>query len=901
MTALTAYWSNTAASTLSTACTILTGTGASAVGKDTKIGTATGWAELYSQGNASAWAALGAIGAPSGHGWLWDTTTLEEQELIAGNWTPTFRLTLNGGLTGNVTADLVMRAYVYNATSQTYTLIGTMTLSAQTVTTTSTTFTFVATSLGVASFGLADKLYLDAWSNVTVNANTSTTATMRLNEANSTTQGVNTAQCVTPGYVVQVSRVITATAAISSLRSIPASAAALATLTRASLASAVTLSTLARAITASAAMRATLTRAITATSAISGIVPRSIPATASAQVLTALAVYPSCVADTGGPAGSGAAQIIANTTGGMHTGKDTRTDQATGWGEITALGTAANWAATGAIGAPSGLGWLLDSTFLDGQMLPGGIWSAQIRLQVSGAGTMVIDLYRRVSIRHIDGTFTTLVTMFVGSQSITTAAANYALPATPGIGYSCIPGDRLYIDDFAHITTNSTTGISYLRESTASNNTQGDVNLYCITPGTMPQPARGIITSAAVYSTLARGVPVTLAALFANLRSIPATLAGLATPSRNVVASAAANGTFTRAVPSSGVAIISTARSIPTSAAVVSAQPRSIPATTVAARAPLGMPYVSPVPIGPFLTASGSHIQYNGANVKLYGACIYLLTQGGIGAWRTTDLTLVLDDLFYRAWANGVNMIRICDFWNATDQTQTMDDPQLWANIDYCVTKAAQYGMWAMMDVSNYAKLLTSQGIDPTVSRNWSDFLILLGTHYVGVADRICWYNLSGEPALPANQAGINALASFYNDLCNTLYAADSTHLISPVGLTHMNSTVPGCTDPAWWYQIATLTHGDIFGIKEYSVNDLTYMSNIQSIFTANSINKPISINEFGAEQEQGDAAFPSFSNQLASSIAQNAVVTSLALVTPLAQTLLAGTISVCRGPRMRW
>ena len=44
------------------------------------------------------------------------------------------------------------------------------------------------------------KLYCDWWFNVSANANTTDTATLRFNVSNSATQGNNTAQVVTPGY-----------------------------------------------------------------------------------------------------------------------------------------------------------------------------------------------------------------------------------------------------------------------------------------------------------------------------------------------------------------------------------------------------------------------------------------------------------------------------------------------------------------------------------------------------------------------------------------------------------------------------------------------------------------------------------------------------------------------------
>src|SRR5260221_3893 len=200
--------------------------------------------------------------------------------------------------------------------------------------------------------------------------------------------------------------------------------------------------------------------------------------------------------------------------------------------------------------------------------------------------------------------------------------------------------------------------------------------------------------------------------------------------------------------------------------------------------------------------------------------------------------------------------------------------------------------MFVMMDVSAYKNVLTANGQDYTIAANWYDWLTFVGMHYKGTASAICWYNILGGPSVPADQPGCNALGTFYNTLCNTLHTADNgTHLIEAAGLTHMNQAVAGLTDPAWWYQIYTATNNNICGYKTYSVNDLTYLSTVRSIMNANSINKPLANNEFGAEQEQGDQFFPSFVNTLAVGITAGATVTTLSLNTAIAQTVVAGTI----------
>ncbi len=213
--ALTVYETNNAATTLTTAALMVANaTGALETGQNTALGTATGYGEFVWRSTASAWAAAGAIGSPDGKGALYDTTALEGLSIVAGTWTPTVRGNVVSG-NGNVTADLSIRAYVYNATSLTYTAIGTCTLAAQTLTSTTTTFAFAGTSLPAAAFGTGDKLYIDFWLDVTANANTLAGAGLRFDLASSTTLGNVTNQIVTPGYVVAGAAALIANAVLS--------------------------------------------------------------------------------------------------------------------------------------------------------------------------------------------------------------------------------------------------------------------------------------------------------------------------------------------------------------------------------------------------------------------------------------------------------------------------------------------------------------------------------------------------------------------------------------------------------------------------------------------------------------------------------------------------------------
>lgn len=197
MTSLEVYAVNSASGTLTTAAKFVTVNGGTDQKNTTKIGTSTGYGEVVVLGTTSAWGAAGSIGSPSGNGALWDVTTLEGNQIIAGNWTPAVKFLVS---VGSIVADVYIRAYVYN--SGTYTQIGsTMLLSGQTINTTYTIYTFSATSQPAQNFYLGDKLYCDCWLNITSNSTGSGTATLSFGVGSGSTTGVgNHFDIPTPGY-----------------------------------------------------------------------------------------------------------------------------------------------------------------------------------------------------------------------------------------------------------------------------------------------------------------------------------------------------------------------------------------------------------------------------------------------------------------------------------------------------------------------------------------------------------------------------------------------------------------------------------------------------------------------------------------------------------------------------
>ena len=197
MTALNLYGTNTASGTLSTAASLVTGTGATSISPSSfqiPKGT-TGWTECYSLStNTTTYVA--SMGTPSGHGFLYDTTALEGLTINAGNWTPKFVINVGSK---SITGTLTINWYRYNAGS--YVNIGSQTSSSFSGAN-AVTPTFTTTSLGSVAFSTGDKLYFDVWLNITsgwTGSGSTQTGTVQL--GNSATQGfAGAAELDTPGY-----------------------------------------------------------------------------------------------------------------------------------------------------------------------------------------------------------------------------------------------------------------------------------------------------------------------------------------------------------------------------------------------------------------------------------------------------------------------------------------------------------------------------------------------------------------------------------------------------------------------------------------------------------------------------------------------------------------------------
>ncbi len=206
MTTLTVNGADVAATTLTAAGKLFAATGGTSGSASTKVGTAGGTSTSYLQlqalGTTASPATVTSIPAPSDatfFGWLLDATTLENQQLSTGNWTPTFHV-LSSTAGGVITCTLQI---FKRSSAGAYTQIGSDIVgSAVTLTTSAQSLGFAATSLPVMSFVTGDKLAMWLWMDITTAGGTATKTVSVVEAASGATAGTaSEAQTVTPGYV----------------------------------------------------------------------------------------------------------------------------------------------------------------------------------------------------------------------------------------------------------------------------------------------------------------------------------------------------------------------------------------------------------------------------------------------------------------------------------------------------------------------------------------------------------------------------------------------------------------------------------------------------------------------------------------------------------------------------
>ena len=163
----------------------------------------------------------------------------------------------------------------------------------------------------------------------------------------------------------------------------------------------------------------------------------------------------------------------------------TTINNSTGWGEMPSQGSGAAWPSLGAIGAPTGKGFFLDSSILDSQSLFAGNWTGSTRISAQAAGTISGTIVVRF-FKYSAGVYTNIVTFTLTGQSLTTTIATQTLPSSTGVSMSFNPGDKLYMDKWFNCTANTSGAGQQLRDnrqSTDSVGKTGDSNTQIFSPG----------------------------------------------------------------------------------------------------------------------------------------------------------------------------------------------------------------------------------------------------------------------------------------------------------------------------------------------------------------------------------------------------------------------------------
>lgn len=163
--------------------------------------------------------------------------------------------------------------------------------------------------------------------------------------------------------------------------------------------------------------------------------------------MTALICYGSNVASSSTLT---TADVMSTTTGGTETTTSATTaptDFANNeYIEILSQGGTATGHAS--IPAPTGHGWLLDATTLEGQTIASGNWSAIVNFKITSSfqstlGSVTIRFYKRSS----GGTYTSIGSIAVTSVAYTSGTkkqVSFANTSMSSMAFST--GDKLYID-----------------------------------------------------------------------------------------------------------------------------------------------------------------------------------------------------------------------------------------------------------------------------------------------------------------------------------------------------------------------------------------------------------------------------------------------------------------------
>jgi hypothetical protein len=158
----------------------------------TLTGEATGYGELRADGSASAWSAGASLPDPSGHGFVWDQTTLEGESFPVGLWRPVVKLTTTAG---SVTCDVYVRLFKLTAGGAYEPIAAAAALAVVLAAGVTQVVTPTAVEGSSMSFGVGERLYLDVILDITANTSSDPTATTDCWQNGGANESIQT-----PGY-----------------------------------------------------------------------------------------------------------------------------------------------------------------------------------------------------------------------------------------------------------------------------------------------------------------------------------------------------------------------------------------------------------------------------------------------------------------------------------------------------------------------------------------------------------------------------------------------------------------------------------------------------------------------------------------------------------------------------
>jgi hypothetical protein len=264
------------------------------------------------------------------------------------------------------------------------------------------------------------------------------------------------------------------------------------------------------------------------------------------------------------------------------------------------------------------------------------------------------------------------------------------------------------------------------------------------------------------------------------------------------------------------------------------------------------------------VTVCGTALCVDGAIYSMYGSTIY---NPGLQPYQSglkdPAGTIAL------AQQAHLNTIRITDFLDVNGDPSTAPfDPTAWSEVDAMIAAAGAAGLHVDLGLADYRAMLWNRCVDPYTA-DWSQFISFVAnrvntvTHVVYKDDpTIAFVSVAGEP-LPVGTHGYTASATgapcsmtYSTSDLTAFYAATTSEwqqqggsvLINSGGLGYLNESTAGID----WKSIFSLPSNAFCDIKTYG--GMQAWAPTAAAY-CQSIGKPVVVEEFGWQQDVGDAA----------------------------------------------